>query len=100
MAVADVIKARPGLTAAGAIGVVVVAGAAWLMTRPGPPPVTTRREPPARVSALGRLEPESGIIDVSGPAGARIQRFETAIKEGAQVTRGDVIAYLDSYPEA
>lgn len=100
MALTDVVKARPGVTAAVAIGAVVLVGAVWMLTRPAPPPIIDRRDPPTRVSALGRLEPEGEIIDVSGPAGTRIDRFDPAIKEGAQIKQGAVIAYLDSYPEA
>ncbi|MEO0853466.1 MAG: HlyD family secretion protein, partial [Cyanobacteria bacterium J06648_11] len=50
-----------------------------------------------RVGARGRLEPEGGIVRVSGPAGERIG--ELMVREGDWVRQGEAIAFLDSYNE-
>lgn len=50
-----------------------------------------------RVGARGRLEPDGGIIRVSGPAGERIG--ELVVSEGNWVNEGAPIAYLDSHNE-
>jgi HlyD family secretion protein len=49
------------------------------------------------VAALGRLEPETEVIQVGGPVGDRIVRLE--VNEGDYVTKGVVLAYLESYEE-
>lgn len=49
------------------------------------------------VAALGRLEPESEVIDVSGPAGTRVVTL--FVKEGDWVTAGDHLAHLDGYAQ-
>lgn len=56
--------------------------------------------PPARIKvvALGRIQPESGILDVNGKAGERILALE--VSEGDQVKKGDVLAILDTQPVA
>ncbi len=99
MAFTDRVKTRPVL-AATVVGAIIVIGGGGLLFHRTPDPLPQRREPPSRVSALGRLEPAGDIIGVSGPAGTRIDRFEPGIREGAQIKKGDVIAYLDTYPEA
>ena len=48
------------------------------------------------VTALGRLEPESEVIDVSGPAGTRVHTLE--VSEGAEVAQGDILARMESFP--
>ena len=45
------------------------------------------------VAALGRLEPEGGVIAVAGPPGARIAGLEVC--EGQAVRRGQVLATLE-----
>lgn len=58
---------------------------------------------PDAVSALGRLEPEGGVIKVSAPSasaaggfgGARIERV--LVKEGAKVKANQPLAVLDTY---
>lgn len=45
------------------------------------------------VAALGRLEPEGGVIAVAGPPGARIAGL--AVREGEAVRRGQVLATLE-----
>jgi HlyD family secretion protein len=48
------------------------------------------------VAALGRLEPQGGVIAVGGTAGERIDRLLVA--EGDQVKKGQELAFLGSYP--
>ena len=95
MSLIDVVKSRPASLAVAVVGGSVLLGAC----RPAPPPVVSHQTP-ATVAALGRLEPESKIIDVGATPGVRIGRFEDGVKEGATVKEGDVLAYLDSYAEA
>ena len=52
---------------------------------------------PATVAALGRLEPESEVIDIGAPAGSRLESL--AVKEGAYVEKNAVLAQLDSQAE-
>ncbi|MEO0457413.1 MAG: efflux RND transporter periplasmic adaptor subunit [Cyanobacteria bacterium P01_A01_bin.114] len=53
--------------------------------------------PPQRVSvsALGRIEPKGGIIDVAASDGGVLSQL--LIDEGDRVTEGQVLAYLDIY---
>jgi len=51
----------------------------------------------AQVTALGRIEPRSEVIDVSGVAGSRVQALET--EEGEYVERGAVLARLYGFDE-
>ena len=45
MALTDVVKTRPGLMAALAVGAIVVVGAVWMLQlRPAPPPIAERRD--------------------------------------------------------
>jgi HlyD family secretion protein len=48
------------------------------------------------VTAVGRLEPETGIVDVGAPTG-RLKELQ--VTAGAVVEAGAVLAYLDSYDE-
>ena len=56
---------------------------------------------PARVSALGRLAPESEVIAVAPPtptgamSGARVERLLVAV--GDHVAAGQTVAILDTY---
>ena len=52
--------------------------------------------PRSAVSALGRLEPESEIHDVSAPTG-RLMRLD--VEEGSVISAGDPLAYLDTHGE-
>jgi HlyD family secretion protein len=63
--------------------------AAIEQTTPAPRQVT--------VAALGRLEPEGEVIRVGGPQGDRIS--ELLVAEGDYVSRGEILAYLESYEE-
>lgn len=66
---------------------------------PVPTPVANEVKPPLseKISALGRLEPEGESILLSGTTGERIGRL--LVKEGDNVQPGQVLLYLDSYPE-
>ncbi|MBD1868659.1 HlyD family efflux transporter periplasmic adaptor subunit [Cyanobacteria bacterium FACHB-471] len=58
-------------------------------TAPAPRQVT--------VAALGRLEPEGEVVNVSGPQGDRIS--ELLVAEGDYVRQGEILAYLESHEE-
>ena len=47
------------------------------------------------VTALGRLEPEGEVIDISGPPGTRVMLL--AVREGDKVKAGAVLAELDEH---
>ena len=86
-----------------AVATVVTAGSSWygisqtgLLTSSETPVVEA---PPAvkKVTALGRLEPQGEIINLSAPLsldGDRVTKL--LVKEGDKVKAGDVIAILDS----
>ncbi|MBD3884432.1 ABC exporter membrane fusion protein [Phormidium tenue FACHB-886] len=64
---------------------------------PTPAPAQVTAPKPPRVSALGRLQPESEVIKLSAPReldGDRIA--QVLVKEGDRVQVGQVIAVLDS----
>ncbi|XFA71847.1 ABC exporter membrane fusion protein [Thermosynechococcaceae cyanobacterium Okahandja] len=51
-----------------------------------------------RITALGRLEPEGEVIAVSAPT--MTERLgQLLVQEGDRVVAGQVLAYLDTYPE-
>lgn len=52
--------------------------------------------PPARVTALGRLEPRDGIIRVSGPSRPSVVIARLHVEEGDAVREGQPLAELDS----
>jgi HlyD family secretion protein len=52
------------------------------------------RPEPDKVTALARLEPEDGVVDISGTPGDRLQ--ELKVKVGDQVKAGDTLAVLES----
>lgn len=52
------------------------------------------RPEPDKVTALARLEPEDGVVDISGTPGDRLQ--ELKVKVGDQVKAGDTLAILES----
>jgi HlyD family secretion protein len=54
---------------------------------------------PARVSALGRLEPKDGIIQVAGPSRPSVVISELLVEEGDRVEKGAPIAVLDTRAE-
>jgi HlyD family secretion protein len=52
---------------------------------------------PARIKALGRLEPGEGVLNISAASGSRVDRL--LVKEGQWVKEGQVLAYLDGHDE-
>jgi len=50
------------------------------------------------VRAFGRIEPGRGIVNISAPSDYRLLRLE--VDEGQVVKAADVLARLDTYPEA
>ena len=57
--------------------------------------VSVDRSPPDRVTALGRLEPGWGVVDVGTPIGDRVARLE--VTEGDTVTKDQLLAVLESH---
>jgi len=77
---------------AGAAGGYLIAG------RMGVPAATSAGQSPAkpdRVTALGRLQPASGVVPVYGPPGDRIARL-FPLAPGTVLTEGDPVAELES----
>ena len=62
-----------------------------------PAPVAAQDRP---VTALGRLEPLGGVIHVAGPSRPGSVIAELKVDEGDDVREGDVLAVLDTLPEA
>lgn len=56
-----------------------------------------RSSPPASVAALGRLEPESKVLDIGVGSGVSDRLDRLLVTEGQQVEQGQVLAYLESY---
>lgn len=82
-----------GVTVVAAIGLAVF----YFAPRPQTVVASVAAEP-VQVVALGRLEPESGIINVAVPNFLANDRVAVLrVKEGDRVARGDVIALLDSH---
>lgn len=60
-------------------------------------PISALSASPEQVGALGYIEPEGGVIRLSGPVGsAGAALSELLIEEGQHVTAGQPIAYLDN----
>lgn len=55
---------------------------------------------PDRIAALGRLEPEGGVIRVAGPSLPVVVITELKIAEGDRVESGQLLAVLDGYRRA
>ncbi|QLE59070.1 ABC exporter membrane fusion protein [Nostoc sp. TCL26-01] len=74
--------------------------------KPRPQVPTTANSPKAApvkvaVTALGRLQPEGEITTLSAPSstnGVRVEKL--LVKEGDEVTAGQVLAYLEDYDRA
>jgi HlyD family secretion protein len=49
------------------------------------------------ITSLGRIEPSGGIIELAGPSGTAAVISQLNVKEGDRVTKGQVLAILDSY---
>jgi HlyD family secretion protein len=63
------------------------------------PPVSARGPTVDRVSALGRLEPEDGLIRVAGPSGVNAVIGMLFVDDGDMVEEGQLIATLDTVEE-
>ncbi|MGA7937527.1 MAG: biotin/lipoyl-binding protein, partial [Kovacikia sp.] len=62
------------------------------------PPVVPTTPVPARITALGRLEPEKEVIKLSVPATMNNDRIaQLLVQRGDRVKAGQVIAILDSH---
>ncbi|MFN4857786.1 MAG: ABC exporter membrane fusion protein [Pseudanabaena sp.] len=60
--------------------------------------VTSNKDQPKAISALGRLEPQGEVIKVASPSTLGTSRIvKLMVKEGDIVKQGQVIAVLDSY---
>jgi len=69
-------------------------GAVRAETAPAsPPPVSATAD---RVSALGRLEPEDGVIRVAGPSQPSVVIARLFVDDGDPVKKGQLIATLDT----
>lgn len=79
----------------------LVAGILRVLNRPqtkAPDPATTAlNSTPAKISALGRIEPEGEVTKVGGPSGERIKQL--LVKEGQFVKQGQSLAILESFDE-
>jgi HlyD family secretion protein len=62
--------------------------------QPGGEPDEEPRMAPDRITALARLEPEGGVINISGTPGDRLA--ELKVHRGARVKKGDVLAVMES----
>jgi len=82
-------KINLGLTLSLVLNAALAAGVAFLLFGPKPPPVggtTTGGTPSGTetsaagdVSALGRIQPQGGLLSVYGPPGDRIVRFDKQV---------------------
>jgi HlyD family secretion protein len=63
------------------------------------PAVAARGADAHKVSALGRLEPEDGLIRVAGPSGATAVIGQLFVDDGDPVKKGQLIATLDTLEE-
>lgn len=84
-------------------GIAGAAGmAAWYWARAGaqqhvPIAAAVAAVPPDGVTALGRLQPDKGVIRVAGPSHPTVVIGRLLIDDGDTVTKGQTIAVLDSY---
>jgi HlyD family secretion protein len=63
-----------------------------------PPRVAFQSRPtPSTVSALGRIEPESRVVEIGAAPGLRVD--DLLVKEGDQVEAGAPLAHLDAHGE-
>ncbi len=75
----------------------------YLASRPRPattnplPAVAQTEVKAEAITALGRIEPQGEVVTIGGPQEERIGQL--FVKEGQQVQKGEVLAYLDSYEE-
>lgn len=89
------------LAGVGATGLAMVTAGFFLTQQPEPelPPTTTTRPPaPTTINALGRLEPNGEVLQISAPSnfGENNRVVELLVEEGDQVRAGQAIAILDN----
>ena len=71
---------------------------ARLIGNPAPPAIPPAPPAPKAVSALGKIEPEGEIIQLSVSAAAEGSRVEELlVTKGEKVKKGELVAILDSY---
>ena len=81
----------------GSATLTTIALSAYVLTQTKPTPTAQPPVSPARVSALGRLQPESEILKLAAPLALDGDRvLDIKVKEGEAVIKGQVIAILDS----
>src|SRR6188768_448836 len=84
-----------------AVAAALAAGAAggyMIATRAGSPSTSTADQSlpkPDKVTALGRLQPEGGVVPIYGPPGDRIAKLYS-VAPGTALKENDPIAELDS----
>lgn len=94
-------RRRIGLALAAAIAIGAVAVNRLQETQNqaiAPTPVPSSTPVAAAVTALGRLEPQGEVIQLSAPSSAQGARVEQVrVKEGERVKAGEVVAVLDNH---
>ena len=95
------LRAGRGWEVAVAVIAALAAGAAGgylIATRSSGPSTTSAAQPPAkpdRVTALGRLQPATGVVPIYGPTADRIAKLYP-LAPGTLLKEGDPIAELES----
>ncbi len=84
-----------------AVGAIALTGstAFYTLSRHPTQPASPELAPPApaRISALGRLEPEAEILQLAPPSALENDRLlELRVKDGDTVKSGEIVAVLDS----
>lgn len=98
---AEGVRARWGLAALGAL-VLLAVGALTLPQpdrRPAIPAVSAAPiEPPMRVTARGRLEPQNGLLRIAGPSSPSGVAVVSSllVEEGSHVGAGQILATIDT----
>ncbi|MBE9099226.1 biotin/lipoyl-binding protein [filamentous cyanobacterium LEGE 07170] len=87
-----------GVILAGALGVTIWGGWQWRAAQIQDAETQLVQEPQIlTVTALGRLEPSSDLIDLTAPTSSQENRIESLlVEEGDVVESGEIIAILDS----
>lgn len=82
------------------VGVALTGGTGWYTLsrlQPTPEPALASIPVPTRVTALGRLEPQTEVISLNAPATLQDDRIaELTVKQGDRVNKGQIIAILES----
>lgn len=86
-----------GLIGVATLSAIATSAYVLTQTKPSPPPTTPQAPLPAQVSAIGRLQPESEILQLAAPLALDGDRVaELTVKEGDRVKKDQIIAILDS----